>query len=296
MDERDEDETAEPAGGDRALRALTHEGGFRVITVRTTEMVRRAAEVQGTSGETARLFGELLTGAVLVRETMAPGLRVQILLNGPHGSSVMADAHPEGLTRGLVRKGDDGEPVRLRTGTESVLQVIRNLPDGKLHRGVVDAGGSEDVSAALMSYLQNSEQVTSTLVVACTMEGERIRSAGGYVVQLLPEVDENRLMVMTERLEDFRRIGGLLDERDADPDDLLGELLYRMPHDLLDERPVHFGCQCSQVRVLTAMATLGQDELQEMVQEGGAFRVDCEYCGQPYQVGAEQLRSLLETT
>ena len=89
---------------DRVLRAMTDDGSFRVVATRTTDMVRGATAAQGVRGAAARTFGELLTGAVLVRESMAPDLRVQAVLQGDdRRSRMVADAHPDGMTRGLVQ-------------------------------------------------------------------------------------------------------------------------------------------------------------------------------------------------
>src|SRR5262245_32730825 len=110
--------------GDRVLRAMTNDGGFRVITAKTTQTVRDAVRAQRASGETARAFGELLTGAVLYRETMAPHLRVQAILDGAGGrGQIVADSMPEGGSRGLVRlpKGVD----RIATRGGAFLQMMR---------------------------------------------------------------------------------------------------------------------------------------------------------------------------
>ena len=99
---------AEPAKppGDRVLRAMTNDGAFRVITLRTTDTVQAAIEAQRVRGPLGRPFAELLTASVLVRETMSPGLRVQLILQGGQGGSIVADSRPEGLTRGLVQAPD----------------------------------------------------------------------------------------------------------------------------------------------------------------------------------------------
>ncbi|HEY5376008.1 MAG TPA: Hsp33 family molecular chaperone HslO, partial [Polyangiaceae bacterium] len=93
-----------PEPSDTVLRAITDDGAFRVITARTTQTVRGAVEAQGVAGLTARHFGDLLTGSILFRETMAPNLRVQGIIKGSNGSgSVIADSHPSGQTRGLIQ-------------------------------------------------------------------------------------------------------------------------------------------------------------------------------------------------
>ncbi|MGM0574114.1 MAG: Hsp33 family molecular chaperone HslO [Myxococcota bacterium] len=276
---------------DRALRAISNEGDFRVITLRTTETVQKAIDAQELEGAAAERFAEVLTGAVLVRETMAPRHRVQVTLKGSDGASLMADSHPDGLTRGLASV-EDTRGVELGEG--ALLKVTRAMPRSKLHEGVVSAETDKGFSGALMQYFQASEQVTSMVSVSCVMEGGRVRAAGGYIVQLLPELTKVPLMIMTERLEDFRNIDGVLARTDADPEHMLDEILFGFPHKRLDERPVRFDCTCSAPRLLAALASMGRAEIEDIVREGKPLDVGCDYCGLRYEVGVEQLRTLLE--
>src|SRR5580692_5261889 len=89
---------------DTALRAITDDGAFRVIAVRTTQTVREAGDAQDARGDVRRLFGELLTGSILIRHTMAPDLRVQAILQADdRASRMIADANPDGSARGLMQ-------------------------------------------------------------------------------------------------------------------------------------------------------------------------------------------------
>lgn len=280
---------SETKNSDRTLRAMTDDGAFRVITARTTDLVREVLRRKPAPGCAAHV-GEMLTGAILVRETMAPGQRLQaILRTADRRGRIVADAHPDGSTRGLVTLAEGRTDMPLSGGS---LEMMRTLYNGELHRGMVEVPGG-GISEALMVYMSASEQVATMIAVACEMDGAQVHSAGGYIVQLLPEVGTAPLAIMTERLRDFERVGPLLRQTDADPRLLLSELLYGMAHTELDESPVRFGCQCSAVRVLGGLATLGRQELQEMVDEGKVIDVDCDYCGQGYRVSPGQLRGLL---
>ena len=277
---------------DRAIRAIDKAGAFRVITLRTSAAAAAAAAAQRVTGAAAGLFAELLTGAILVRETMAPGLHVQCMISGATGGSMVADSHPDGLTRGIVTPPPDGGELVL--GESSLLKVVRVMPRGTLHDSVVRANPEGGVSGALMEYFKTSEQIASMIVVGSRVVQDDLKGAGGYIVQLLPELREGHLAIMTERLEDFRSIAPMLHERDSDPAWLLSELLYGFPHTVLEESAVHFGCNCGPVRVLSAMATLGRDDIEHLLADGTVLDVDCDYCGRQYQVGPEQVRGLLE--
>lgn len=283
---------------DRVIRAITIDGSFRVITVRTTDLVRAAAAKQEIAGNDARIFGELLTGAVLVRETMAPMHRLQTILSRDAKGQMLADAHPDAgdgtgaLTRGLVNRLGAAEMSEL-LGEGAVLKVMRSLPRGQLHQSIVDAS-SGNTSLALMTYMQESEQVLATLLVATVMDGDRVVAAGGFVVQVLPEIAEAPLAIMTERLaHDFANIDAFLAEHD-DARKLKDELLYGMPHEDLFEGAVRSGCDCSEARVLTAIATLGRAEVAQIVAQGEVVSLTCEYCRTPWVITAERLRNLLE--
>src|SRR5688572_20070456 len=186
-------------GCDRVVRAITDDGAFRVITVSTGDTVRAATAAQGATGKTAQHFADLLTGTVLVRETMAPQLRVQGIVKGAGGrGSLVADSRPGGATRGLLQLPRGSE---FRLGSGSVLQVMRSLPNGAIHQGIVDVSDAGGLSEALMVYMQESEQVVSVIAVGVLADERGATRAGGYIVQLLPEVDRAQHMIMTERLQ-----------------------------------------------------------------------------------------------
>ena len=289
------------APADSVVRAITEDGAFRVIVARTTETVRGAIAAQGASGPTARHFGELLTGAVLIREAMAPRLRVQAILKGAGGKgSLVADSHPDGTTRGLVNFGvavdaEAGPPeISVRGG--ALLQVMRTLPGGSLHQGVVEVPEAGGISAGLMAYMADSEQVVSTIAVASLFDDDTLTVAGGYLVQLLPEVERGPLMVMTERLAELQNLNEVLRTHEGSPDALLDELLYGMPFARLEESHLGFGCQCSQLRVVASLASLPRSDIEELVREGEVLEIKCDYCGKEYGIPPAQLRPLLTTS
>ncbi len=280
---------------DIVIRALTDDGSFRVLTARTTGLCREAVSKQGASGETARHFGDLLTGTVLVRETMAPQLRVQGVVRGARGGcTLIGDSFPDGGTRGLVNlRGGENE---IELGGDAVMQFMRTLPNGAVHRGVVRVPERGGISGALMAYMQDSEQIVTMMATATLFnDAGTVRSAGGYVVQLLPGADHDTMAVMTERLAlDFSDITRFVDADLFDPDVLLEEILYRVPFARVETREVRFQCACSQASILAGLATLPVADIQGFINDGEVLDIACDYCGAAYQVAPDQLRGLLQ--
>jgi molecular chaperone Hsp33 len=278
---------------DSVLRAITDDGAFRVIVARTTDTVQNVLKAQGAQGATGRHLGDLVTGAVLFRETMAPNLRVQGILKGSGGSgSLVADSHPSGKTRGLVQLTNGVSEIAVGPG--AIMQMMRTLPDGKINQGFVEVPGPGGISRALMEYMQTSEQVVSMLAMGTLLDEDRVSAAGGYLVQLLPEVGRGPLMIMTERLKDFESIDAQLKEPNFTPAALLEELLYGMPYTRLEESQVGFECWCNELRVVSAISTLPKHDIEHLLSTGDVLEIACEYCKREFRIPPARLRGLLD--
>ena len=280
----------EPSSSDSALRAMTDDGAFRAITVRTTDTVRRMLATQSLWGAEAVHLAELVTGAILVRETMAPSHRLQGLLRSADGNCMwVGESHPDGGSRGLFTRKDRNIVPSITGGT---LEIVRTLHNGELHRGVVRVPAGT-MSQALMVYLQESEQVLSMVAIACVLGGDHVVAAGGYLVQLLPEVGRGPLALMAERLREFEDIGPLLAESDAATSPLMAELLYGMPYTLLEERPLAWQCRCSAERLLASLATLPRSDLISLSADDKPVELSCDFCRTQYVVTPAELQALL---
>ncbi len=280
---------------DIVIRSLTDDGSFRVLTARTTNLCREAVQKQKVSGDTARHFADLITGTVLVRETMAPQLRVQGVVRGAHGGcTLVGDSFPDGGTRGLVsmKRGES----EIEFGGDAIMQFMRTLPNGAIHRGVVRVPERGGVTAALMAYMQESEQIV-TVMGSCTLfnDAGTVRSAGGFVVQLLPDAIPDTVAVMTERLNlDFSDITRFVEADLFDPQVLADEICYLVPFSHIETREVRFHCPCSQASILAGLATLPTSDIHSFIEDGEVLDISCDYCGTPYQVAPDQLRGLLQ--
>jgi molecular chaperone Hsp33 len=72
-------------------------------------------------------------------------------------------------------------------------------------------------------------------------------------------------------------------------------LLRRLfPEDTVEvfgSRPLRFGCSCSRERVASMLQSLGEEEARAAA-EGGLAEIRCEFCGQEYHFGLEEIGAL----
>jgi molecular chaperone Hsp33 len=274
---------------DRVIRAMTDDGSFRAVVAATTSTVSGVLNTQNVTGQTSKLFADLVTGTVLFREMMAPQLRVQTILSEGQ-ARLIADSNPSGQTRGLVQQISKPVPT-------PQLQLMRTMPGGSINQGVVEVPANGDVSEAFMTYMQTSEQVTTMTSVGMTTDSDKpdapVTAAGGYMLQLLPEAERGHLMVMTERLEDFRSIDTFL-QADFDVRTLLDELLHGIPFTIVGEDPVNYGCWCSAVSLMAALATLKREDIDELVSAGEVLEITCDYCHTEYKISPHELKGMLD--
>jgi molecular chaperone Hsp33 len=286
--------------GDRVTRAMTSDGAFRVIAAITTDTATQAAQAQGLSGGDALRLAELITGAVLLRETTSPGRRVQILMRDRRGGVLVADAMPDGTNRGIVNPGQP-QPTGsgrfeavLQSDGDTTMQVSYTMRNGALHQGLVAVPAGSTLSTALMRYMQQSEQTVSVISVTALTDGaDGVAAAGGYVVQLLPEAERPALSAMTRHLDGLDSLEQLLSGPVASSRELVSRLLSGFQHDELADSPLCFGCTCSQERVLGGLARLAPEERASLLDTDAPLEVRCDACGRRYEIDPDDLRSFV---
>jgi len=279
---------------DQIHRAMTDDGSFRVLTCDVTRTIADTIESQHAFGLEAVTFGELLIGTILFRETMAPNMRVQGIAKSANASGqFIADSHPTGDVRGLVQRKQAEVPITLQPG--ATFCMMRSLPNGSLNQGIVELGDKHTMSDGLMAYMQISEQIVTMVGVAVVQNATGgVERAGGYLVQLLPGAHRGPLMVMTERLNEFQNMGELLCKPEFGPDWLIGELLYGMDFSRLGTSTVRFNCWCDELKVIAALTTLPQHDIEDLASSEEILSINCDYCGHLYEISPARLRGLLE--
>ena len=195
-----------------------------------------------------------------------------------------------------MRTPPNNDAPHLKVDEGSLLKCVRVLYSGELHESITAMPASGDVSDAFMGYMQISEQVSSFIRVACVMEAGQVRACGGFIVQLLPDVTREPLDVLTRRLEGIGDFGADLRTVDADPEVLMESLLDGFEHTILDRAGLRFGCLCDSTRLLSAVAALGRDDVEEIIARGEPLQISCDYCHSVYEMSPHQLTSLLEAS
>ena len=181
---------------DYLVRGMSMDGFVKVVAIRSTEMVRRGAQIQGTTMNATAAFGRVLTAASMMgnmQKVENGSMTMQIRGGGPIGTiTVVSD--PEGNVRGcvtephvpLVEKYPGKLDVGATVGTDGTLTVIRDLQMKEPYVGSTELITGE-IGDDVTAYFAQSEQTPTACALGVLVDRDHsVKVAGGYLVQLLP--------------------------------------------------------------------------------------------------------------
>ena len=64
--------------------------------------------------------------------------------------------------------------------------------------------------------------------------------------------------------------------------------------EVLDTLPTQFHCNCSKERVEKAVASVGREDLQAMIDDGEDIEVKCDFCNSTYKYTVDELKEILK--
>lgn len=288
---------------DYIVRGMSMDGFVKVVAIRSTEIVRRAAQIHGTTANATASFGRALTAASMMgnmQKVDNGSMTLQIKGGGPVGSIVcVSDA--EGNVRGyvtqpkvpLVEKCPGKLDVGATVGTDGTLTVIRDLQMKEPYVGSVELVSGE-IADDVTAYFAQSEQTATACALGVLVDRDQsVKVSGGYILQLLPGAPEE----IIDKLETgIRRAGAVTPMLDQGmtPEEILGQVCGDLGVVFMETTEVSYKCYCSRERVESALISLGKKELTEIMEEGKPFPVECQFCDRVYTFTSQDFSDLLE--
>ncbi|SFP34332.1 Hsp33 family molecular chaperone HslO [Ralstonia sp. NFACC01] len=188
------------------------------------------------------------------------------------------------------------------------------LPGQQPYQGIVplsdENGPLASITEVLEHYMQSSEQLDTRLwlaadnKVASGMLLQRLPSYGGAMegrtghapAQVGETGQPLHKDVQEQDLDTWERVCQLgktlrRDELLEQPIDTLIKRLYWEEMEsagirMFEPQSPRFRCSCSRLRVGSMLRTLGQPEVDSILEECGKVEIDCEFCGQHYSFDA----------
>ena len=287
---------------DYLLRAVAADGKIRAFAATTRNTVEEARRRHNTSPVMTAALGRLLTAGAMMGSMMKSErdrLTLKINGDGPAKSlTVVAD------NRGHVKGYAEVPQVMLHANEKGKLDVAGALGIGVL-TVTKDLGLKEpyvgtsilvtsEIAEDITYYYATSEQTPSAVALGVLMNRENtVRQAGGFILQLMPGVDDETITLLEKRIGEIESITSLLDEGLA-PEQILERVLEGFGLEILEKMPVDFYCDCSKQKIRGAIVSLGREDLESLIEDRQPVEAHCDYCNTSYLFEVEEIEEILK--
>ena len=288
--------------GDYIVRATAAGGSVRAFAVTSKNLVEEARRRHNTSPVATAALGRLLTAGAMMGAMMKGEkdvLTLRVKGDGPIGG-ITVTANSRADVKGtvvnpkvLLHARADGKLDVAGAVGKGTLTVIRDIGLKEPYSGQIDLVSGE-IAEDLTYYYALSEQTPSSVALGVLMNRENtVRQAGGFIIQLMPEAEEDVIAGLEKRLGEIRSVTALLDAGEG-PEELLSHVLGDFGLEILDRIPTRFFCDCSKERVKKALISVGKKELEDMIASGEEAEVSCHFCNERYRFEVPELEEILE--
>lgn len=291
----------------RSIRGISKNARF--VLVDTKDIVQEALNIHRCSPTVISAFGRLLSAGVMMGATLK-GNDVLTLRTMTDGllSSMVVTVDKDGV-KGYVSNPEvdlpakeNGQPNVQELVGKGTLNVIKDLglKDSYVGVSTIESG---EIAYDIAYYYVTSEQTPTVIALGVDLENETtVRSAGGYMIQLLPDAEESFIVELEKKIEAIRNVtelfkGGMDLERILhllyeDMNDETHEKLIE-PYEILDSKEIKYNCNCDREKFYKGIITLGKEQLEEILAERGEVEAECHFCGKRYSFKREDLGEIL---
>ena len=273
----------------------------RFFVCDSTELVKEAKRIHGTDPVATTLFGKLLTvTAMMGKDLKGENDLITLKTNGdgPYGN-MLATGNKKGEVKGYVGAieeekingliNENGEFITNEQGQirfigDGTLQVIRDMGLKEPFVGLTHIAG-EDIADTMVHYFLISEQIKSVVALGVKLseDGNEVEKAGGYIIQLLPGVDERIIELLYEDIsvvEEEAEMSGAHVKK------------YVEDYEILEESEIEYKCNCTREKYYKGILTLGKEEIEHILKEEGKIEAECHFCGKRYIFTEEDFKDV----
>jgi molecular chaperone Hsp33 len=283
----------------KIVRALSADGSVLCAAVDSTDIVNEIFRIHKTSPVASAALGRLSTAAVIMGSLMKNErdlLTLRINGGGPSGVlTVTADY--KGNVRCCAGKYDVDLPLNAKgkldvagyVGKEGLLGVIRDTGLKEPHSAQVSLVSGE-IAEDITSYYAVSEQIPTVCALGVLVDRDRtIKAAGGYLLQLLPPVTDEKIKLIENNVKSMQRVTDML-ESGMTANEIALAGLKDTDGNILDEWEVFYKCDCSRERTEELLISLGKSELQKLSEANEKIEVCCHFCDKKYYFEPSEIK------
>lgn len=282
-------------------RVISADGSAFAAVLDAGDIVSEIEKIHQTSAVTTAALGRLsiaasLMGFMLKGENDSITLRIDA--DGPSGQLV-AVADSMGNVKSYINNPVVEIPLNSlgkldvagAVGKNGTLSVVKDLGLKEPYVGVIPLVSGE-IAEDIANYYATSEQIPTVCSLGVLVNPDlSVKSAGGFLVQLLPFADEKCIDIIERNVAQMPPISAMFAEG-ITPEEIAAKLLEGLDPNELDTNNVSYRCDCSRERTERILLSIGANELEEIAAEGKDTSVCCHFCGKEYVFTPDEITAL----
>lgn len=272
---------------------------IRIYAATTTNLVEKARVYHETWPTATAALGRFLTASAMTSLMYKAGEHLTFIINGNGSIGQMVVEATYGTVKGSIEhpgvylKYNNGHlAVGLAVGNQGDLTVIKDLHMREPFSSISPLQSGE-IGDDFTYYFASSEQVPSSVGLGVLINPDNsVKSAGGFIIQVMTGCPEEVLNKLEERLKVLKPVSQMVEEG-LSPIQMIEEICGKDYEILDDNIPLEYKCDCSRERFLLKMEACGEDQLNDIINKEGKAEVVCHFCMKHYQFNKEDLISVL---
>ncbi|MDD3413188.1 MAG: Hsp33 family molecular chaperone HslO [Lachnospiraceae bacterium] len=287
---------------DYIIRATAANNQIRIFAATTKNTVETARQHHDSSPVVTAALGRLLTAGAMMGSMMKGDkdiLTLQIRGGGPiRGITVTADskANVKGYAfepQVLLHANERGKLDVAGAIGVGIMNVIKDMGLKEPYVGQCALQTSE-IAEDLTYYFATSEQTPSSVGLGVLMnQNNTVEQAGGFIIQLMPFAEEEVISKLEENLSKIKSVTELMQAGNG-PEEILEIIAGDLGVEILDKIPTKFYCDCNKSKVEKVIVSIGEKDIQEMIDEKKDIEVKCHFCNTGYQFSVDELNKILK--
>ncbi|MEF9864265.1 MAG: Hsp33 family molecular chaperone HslO [Christensenellaceae bacterium] len=176
-------------------------------------------------------------------------------------------------------------------GTHGFVTVIKDMGLKEPYIGKTPVATGE-IGEDIAQYFLTSEQQPSIVYVNTWLETDMsVVNAGGIIIRPLPNCTEETLSAIEDRIHEISNYAIYILSDSVQ--NVLKKIFAGMKLDILKEEEPKWLCDCSKERLEKVVISLGEHEINDMIQKDDGAEIVCRFCNKKYNFSGEELKNLL---
>ena len=283
----------------KLLKGLIYNDNLTLSVLDTTEMVNKAIKIHNLTPLTAAALGRTLTVSTFMASNLKnDGDKLSVVVAGDGvGGKITVCGNGNLCMRGVIDNPEATLPLRADgkldvggcVGRNGRITVTKSMGLKEPYSGsskLVTGEIAEDFTA----YYAYSEQMPTAIALGVKIgKTGKCVGAGGVIIQALPFATEEDLVKAENVMKNFSNISTLIEEKGAEGvlKEYFGDIEYR-------EYNPKYKCLCNRNYVKGILTSLGEKEVNDIIEKEGSVKVSCQFCNKEYVFGKEDADKLFK--